>query len=300
METETTTTDATESATNGLHVAETTTTEKLAVEAQATEPAAVETTPKPDGAAFAALKRREKRAVEAEKRALELESRVTRYQKALESNDPDALMEAFGVTGDKLVDLYVKKHAADPAKDERPEAEKKLEELERRLAEREKADSTARANAVYEKHMSSIREAIAKGGDKYELIAAEDAHEMVFAVQAEYHRQHNTFLTNAEAMDAVEQQLETEARARLERLTKVKKLQGKTAATAATATAADKQQSTEAKDPLEAMRAKFKAQKRITNGVGTAQPTTDARPRGIAAADARLRERVAALQAISR
>jgi hypothetical protein len=260
--------------------------------------------PEPDSARFAALKRRERAAVAAEGRAKEASAKAQRYEEAVKSGDVDKMIEAFGLSGDQLVDLYIKKYGGTPAADaataDEPDSplKKEVDELKKWRAERESREQGETAQAAVRQHMDALRATAAKSADRYELVNAEGAHDVAFDVMVEYHRQHGKFLTHDEALDAVENQLEQDARARLERFAKTKKLSGLTRAPAPPAgTAPDNRQTRDPDAATARMRDAFLSRTRptVTNAAASAAPTTPTKPRNREEADVLFRQRVAAL-----
>lgn len=196
---------------------------------------------------FAALSRREKeiRAKEAEydKRIAELEERLNSFNQKSEpepepelpieyrlKKDPLRALEEMGLSYDKLTELALNDGKLTPEmqmKLMREELEgdykKKFEELENRLLEKEKSDEQRRYDDIQRGFKNEIDEYVNSNLDKYELIQANEANDIIYDVIEEHYNDTGRILDIEEAAEAVENYLEEEA----EKLLKLGKLRSK-------------------------------------------------------------------------
>ncbi len=183
---------------------------------------------KPDdanlGARFAALTRREKQLQEREKAAKQGDEQIKRFTKAIENikQDPLAALKEVGLTFEDLAQAYLR--AQDP--NHVPSPEEKIKSIEERLAQKEAQEARFRADQeakeIEEKQRyidesisafkTKLREQVDSQAEKYELIQANDATEMVYEVIESYFRENEEMLDPAQALDAVEAHLEEEAK----------------------------------------------------------------------------------------
>ena len=190
---------------------------------------------------FAALSRKEKalrdKEAEYESKFEEMERRLAEYEnksqepevdwEQLLRRDPLKALEEVGLGYDKLTELALNDGKLTPdmqlaAMREEIENDyrRKFEELEGRLTEKEQAEQEAYYNSVQENFQNEISNFVEQNQDKYELIEASDANELVFDVIEEHYNETGRVLDIEEAADAVESYLEEEAG----KLMKLKKL----------------------------------------------------------------------------
>ena len=181
---------------------------------------------------FAALSRKEKalrdKEAEYESKFEEMERRLAEYEnksqepevdwEQLLRRDPLRALEEVGLGYDKLTELALNDGKLTPdmqlaAMREEIENDyrRKFEELEGRLTEKEQAEQEAYYNSVQENFQNEIGNFVAQNQDKYELIEASDANELVFDVIEEHYNETGRVLDIEEAADAVESYLEEEA-----------------------------------------------------------------------------------------
>ena len=98
----------------------------------------------------------------------------------------------------------------------------KLQELEKKMQEKEEAEKTARETAALENFKAELTGFIEQTPD-YELIRANGAQDAVFAVIEQHYAETGEILSNKDASDAVEEYLLEEAKKLVDR-EKVKKL----------------------------------------------------------------------------
>ena len=194
---------------------------------------------------FAALSRREKeiRAKEAEydKRIAELEERLGSFGKKPEpepelpieyrlKKDPLRALEDMGLSYDKLTELALNDGKLTPEMQMRLMREelegdykKKFEELENRLLEKEKSDEQRRYDDIQRGFQNEIEDFVESNADRYELIKANEANDIIYDVIEEHYNDTGRILDIEEAAEAVENYLEEEA----EKLLSLGKLRSK-------------------------------------------------------------------------
>ena len=182
---------------------------------------------------FAALSRREKeiRAKEAEydKRIAELEERLGSFDKQPEpepelpieyrlKKDPLRALEDMGLSYDKLTELALNDGKLTPEMQMRLMREeleggykKKFEELENRLLEKEKSDEQRRYDDIQRGFQNEIEDFVESNADRYELIKANEANDIIYDVIEEHYNDTGRILDIEEAAEAVENYLEEEA-----------------------------------------------------------------------------------------
>ena len=182
---------------------------------------------------FAALSRREKeiRAKEAEydKRIAELEERLGSFGKKPEpepelpieyrlKKDPLRALEDMGLSYDKLTELALNDGKLTPEMQMRLMREelegdykKKFEDLENRLLEKEKSDEQRRYDDIQRGFQNEIEDFVESNADKYELIQANEANDIIYDVIEEHYNDTGRILDIEEAAEAVENYLEEEA-----------------------------------------------------------------------------------------
>ena len=182
---------------------------------------------------FAALSRREKeiRAKEAEydKRIAELEERLGSFGKKPEpepelpieyrlKKDPLRALEDMGLSYDKLTELALNDGKLTPEMQMRLMREelegdykKKFEELENRLLEKEKSDEQRRYDDIQRGFQNEIEDFVESNADRYELIQANEANDIIYDVIEEHYNDTGRILDIEEAAEAVENYLEEEA-----------------------------------------------------------------------------------------
>jgi len=100
---------------------------------------------------------------------------------------------------------------------------KKFDDLENRLLEKEKSDEQRRYDDIQRGFKNEINEYVDSNLEKYELIKANEANELVYDVIEEHYNDSGRILDIEEAAQAVENYLEEEA----EKLLKLGKLRSK-------------------------------------------------------------------------
>ena len=181
---------------------------------------------------FAALSRKEKalrdKEAEYQSKFEEMERRLAEYEskekepevdwEQLFRRDPLRALEEAGMGYDKLTELALNDGKLTPemqlaAMREEIEGDyqRRFEELENKLAEKEKAEEEAYYNSVQENFQEEIGNFVAQNQEKYELIEASQANDLVFDVIEEHYNETGNVLNIEEAADAVESYLEEEA-----------------------------------------------------------------------------------------
>ena len=172
---------------------------------------------------FAALSRREKeiraKEVEYDKRIAELEQRFNSFNQQSEpepepelpieyrlKKDPLRALEEMGLSYDKLTELALNDGKLTPEmqmKLMREELEgdykKKFEELENRLLEKEKSDEQKRYDDIQRGFKNEIDEYVNSNLDKYELIQANEANDIIYDVIEEHYNDTGRILDIEEA-----------------------------------------------------------------------------------------------------
>ena len=181
---------------------------------------------------FAALSRKEKalrdREAEYEARFEDMQHRLAEYEnqssepdvdwESMLRNDPLRALEEVGIGYDKLTELALNDGKLTPdmqlaAMREEMESEyrRKFEDLENRLTEKEQAEENAYYDSVQNNFQEEIGSFVAQNPEKYELIEASNANDLVFDVIEEHYNETGSILDIEEAADAVEDYLEQEA-----------------------------------------------------------------------------------------
>ena len=181
---------------------------------------------------FAALSRKEKalrdREAEYEARFEDMQHRLAEYEnqssepdvdwESMLRNDPLGALEEVGLGYDKLTELALNDGKLTPdmqlaAMREEMESEyrRKFEDLENRLTEKEQAEENAYYDSVQNNFQEEIGSFVAQNPEKYELIEASNANDLVFDVIEEHYNETGSILDIEEAADAVEDYLEQEA-----------------------------------------------------------------------------------------
>ena len=181
---------------------------------------------------FAALSRKEKalrdREAEYEARFEDMQHRLAEYEnqssepdvdwESMLRNDPLGALEEVGLGYDKLTELALNDGKLTPdmqlaAMREEMESEyrRKFEDLENRLTEKEEAEENAYYDSVQNNFQEEIGSFVAQNPEKYELIEASNANDLVFDVIEEHYNETGSILDIEEAADAVEDYLEQEA-----------------------------------------------------------------------------------------
>ena len=152
---------------------------------------------------FAALSRKEKalrdREAEYEARFEDMQHRLAEYEnqssepdvdwESMLRNDPLRALEEVGLGYDKLTELALNDGKLTPdmqlaAMREEMESEyrRKFEDLENRLTEKEQAEENAYYDSVQNNFQEEIGSFVAQNPEKYELIEASNANDLVFDV----------------------------------------------------------------------------------------------------------------------
>lgn len=194
---------------------------------------------------FAALTRKEKQLREMEKsfktREAEIEKRMKEIEErsksasstsqsaaeALKAN-PLKFMRDNGLTLDQLVQMQL--NDENPTMDMKfdrykqeleSKTTKEIEQLKQSLKEKEEKEAQARYDAAVENYKQEVQAFIGQNADTYELISANNAHNLVFEVAEQYFNDTQKVLDMKAAADAVEAHLYDEA----SKIMKLKKFQ---------------------------------------------------------------------------
>jgi hypothetical protein len=173
---------------------------------------------------FAALARKEKHLVEREKKTKEMEIKLQNFEKSIENikKDPMAALQQIGMTFEELAQAYIA--SQDP--EYVPTTEDKIKALEEKLSKKEQEELEAKKaletktieeeqkylDEVVSNYKATIKAEVEANSEKYELIAANDAIDMVFEVVESYFADSGEVLDLQQALDSVESHLEEEAK----------------------------------------------------------------------------------------
>lgn len=196
-------------------------------------------------AKFAALSRKEKAIKQQEQawaqKERDWQAKLAQMETDYKSKyvDPSALkknllgtLSQHGYSADQIAELILNDGKQTPermieerTKELESKYGSKFEELEKKLAAKEDAERSARAEAATADFKKSIADFVASTPAEYELITANDAHDLVYDTIEEYYNQSlkeateagepdakGKILTNKEACDLVEKYLEDEAK----------------------------------------------------------------------------------------
>lgn len=212
-----------ESAKEGLNAPKTETlTEGSSPEAQALESGGkTEEDPK-FAARFAALARRERQILERERALKGREGKYQSFEKILENpkNDPLAYLQAGGLSYEEITNHLISKIDSNKPLT----ADEKIAALERRIEEKDQAAiasqkerEQADLQAAVDQYKTNIIEHIGSNADKYELIMANEAQDLVFEVALQHWEQTGgekggQVMSYDAASEAVENYLEQQIR----------------------------------------------------------------------------------------
>jgi hypothetical protein len=167
---------------------------------------------------FAALSRKEKEIRAAQEETKAIKDQYTDYDtaKKLAKTNPDEFLKKFGVTYEELTEYYI---------NGRPKVDPKVQEIEERLASFQKQAEEKEKKLQEEVRQSAIakfrteQEAQVKAmGDKFELVNAAKAYDLVYQVTQEYFDANkdkveniaDAMLSHEKAAEMVENYLEQE------------------------------------------------------------------------------------------
>lgn len=184
---------------------------------------------------FAALSRKEKalrqREQELESKLAEMEERLKAQEPKEEPKEPELpleyrlkanplkTLEELGMPYDKLTQLVLNDGKLPPEmqlelvkQDLDSKYSKEIEELRNQIQEREKQQEEARYQETIESFKHELNNFVKDNTEKYELISANDATDLVFEVIEDHYNDTGRILSNEEAADAVEEYLLEEAK----------------------------------------------------------------------------------------
>lgn len=190
---------------------------------------------------FAALSRKEKqirqRELEISQRLQEIESRAKQAEEEYGKwrsvpdrlkNEPLKVLEEAGLSFEQLAEMAL--NDGKPTFDmQQAELEKrmssKLEELERKLQEKEENEKSQRQEAILSEFKNGLQAYIEENASTYELVKANDAFDLVFDVIETQAERTGEVMDYKDACEAVETYLLEEAKKHLS-LSKIKALLG--------------------------------------------------------------------------
>ena len=193
---------------------------------------------------FAALSRKEKalreRESEYESKFEEMERQLAEYEQSNQEpevdwehmlrNDPLGALEEAGLGYDKLTELALNDGKLTPdmqlaamRQEVENDYQRKFEELENRLNEKEQSEVESYYDNVQEGFQDEIVGVVHSDPERYELVQASEADGLIYDVIEEHYNETGRVLEIEEAADAVESYLEEEAG----KLMKLRKISGR-------------------------------------------------------------------------
>ena len=164
---------------------------------------------------YAQLSRRERelhqyhqKTRERERALSEREARIKEFEGLMDlrQKDPKAFVEKNGLSYEQLTDIYI--GDGKPTPEHHISAlEKKIQDLEERLNKDKQSSEESWANDQINGFKRNIRGVIDQNGERFELIQAEGAHDLVFDVIQNYFKETKEVLPIHEAANFVEEQL---------------------------------------------------------------------------------------------
>lgn len=173
-------------------------------------------------AAEQALKAKEaelqKRLQELEGKSSETEGKIKSFEQQFKENPLKALRDR-GITMEQLIEMQMN--------DENPTVDMRLKrlqeeleaktvgrvaELEKKLAEKEAKEQQEQYDKAVNGYKSELSNYVKQNAEAYELIAANNATDLMFEVAEQFYKETNTVPDIKQVADAVEQHLEEEAR----------------------------------------------------------------------------------------
>jgi hypothetical protein len=194
---------------------------------------------------FAALSRKEKQIREMEKAIKTQQAEVEKMRQEWESKskstqesesqllqklkkNPLKALQELGYDFDKLTEMQINEQNPTPQmlieqiKEElRAEIQKEVGGVKENLKEKEIQEAKERHEAAVNGYKSELQEFVSQASDKYELILANDATDLMFETAEAYYQQTGKVPSHEEVADAVEEHLEERAK----EILKLKKFQ---------------------------------------------------------------------------
>lgn len=189
---------------------------------------------------FAALSRKEKQVKAMEQAIKQREAELAQKMKEIEersksssdaqsswekqlSENPLKFLREKGITMDQLVQMQLNdENPTFDMKLERLKSElenktlKEVEELKKQLKDKEELEAKTQYERAVEAYKTEVNSYIEQNAETYELIRAESATDLVFQVAEEYYNSTGKVLDIKDAADAVEAELEEQAKKILE------------------------------------------------------------------------------------
>ena len=215
--------------------------EKAEAEGAESAPETAEAEPKNDEFAskFAALSRKEKalrqREAEMESRFKEMEDRLKAYEEKENAKEPELPLDyklkrnpletlaELGLPYDKLTELALNDGKLTPdmqmeimRRDLEDKYSKELESIRNDLLERDKKAEEQKYQETINSYVADLTKFV-NASEKYELIKANDAVDLVFDVVENHYNETGNILSNEEAANLVESELEEELKRVMEK-----------------------------------------------------------------------------------
>lgn len=188
---------------------------------------------------FAALSRKEKalrqREAEMENRFKEMEERLKAYEEKENTTEPEIPLDyrlkknpletlaELGLPYDKLTELALNDGKLTPdmqmeimRRELEDKYSKELESIRNELTERDKKAEEQKYQETINSYMAELTDFVNKS-DSYELIRANDAVDLVFDVVENHYNETGNILSNEEAANLVERELEAELKRVMEK-----------------------------------------------------------------------------------
>jgi len=159
-----------------------------------------------------------KRLAELEGKSKDTEGKLKTFEQAFKENPLKALKER-GITMEQLIEMQM--NDENPTVDMKmkrlqeeieSKALSKIEELEKKLREKEEMEANQRYEQAVNGYKAEIGNFVKQNADTYELIAANGATDLMFEVAENFYQQNKTVPDIKEVADAVEAHLEEEAK----------------------------------------------------------------------------------------
>lgn len=193
-----------------------------------TEEKPAEAKPEPISREFAALSRKKQELKTREEVLAAKEKEVgsaSALREGLKTDLIGTLSKELGVDAPTIYRAIVNHEEPETAAE--PTADDRVAKLEEKLAAKETAEMQAAVDATKAQVVDAI-----KADERFELVNVEEAHDRVWKLICDYHKQWGEPLDPAIAAATIEEKIEQESTAKLERLAKTKKLSGKFAGSA--------------------------------------------------------------------
>ena len=162
--------------------------------------------------------RKERKSLEEQRQKISSSSLDELREKA--SKNPLEAIEALGLDYNKITEFVLNGSGEESLSKKQ---ESRIAMLERKLTERDELETTEQHRSKINQFKENIKNELSSQTDKYELINTGEEYETVYEVILQCHQETGKMLTLDEAADLVENNLETNLQAQLEKLSKTQK-----------------------------------------------------------------------------